>query len=254
MKLSYHATGAGEPLLLLHGLLGSHHNLLPVAERLAVHFQVFALDQRNHGASPHHDDIDYDLLAADVALFIQVHKLGRVHLLGHSMGGKAAMRFAQLSPELLQKLIVVDMSPRAQPPRYNSLLDALLHLDLARYAHRTEVDAALAAAIPDKSIRQFLLKNLGRDAEGELVWKPNIPALHANYENLRVAIPITPQFAGPTLFVRGGRSDYVGDEDFEIARQIFPAAELATIDGAGHWVHAESLEPFLQAVTIFLLA
>jgi pimeloyl-ACP methyl ester carboxylesterase len=254
MKLHFHETGTGQPVVLLHGMLGSHHNLLPVAAGLSPRFQVLALDQRNHGASPHCDELDYEVLAADLARFIQTHRLGPVHLLGHSMGGKAAMRFAQLFPEQLRKLIVVDMSPRAQPARYDYLLNALRDLDPARYQQRQDVDAALAAAIPDQSIRQFLLKNLGRDPAGRLTWKPNIAALHANYHHLRAGLPPEPGFHGPTLFIRGARSDYLREEDWPLIHTLFPRARLETIPHAGHWVHAEAYEPFMQVVRDFLAA
>jgi pimeloyl-ACP methyl ester carboxylesterase len=168
------------------------------------------------------------------------------------MGGKAAMRFAQLFPDQLRKLIVVDMSPRAQPARYDYLLDALRDLDPARYEQRQDVDAALAAAIPDQSIRQFLLKNLGRDSAGRLAWKPNIAALHANYHHLRAGLPTAPSFSGPTLFIRGERSDYLRGEDWPMIRNIFPKARLETIPHAGHWVHAEAFEPFMQVIREFL--
>jgi len=253
MDLNFHTSGTGDPVLLLHGLLGSHQNLLPIAMRLSSHFTVFALDQRNHGASPHHAAMNYDLLAADVADFIQAKQLGPVHVLGHSMGGKTAMRLAQLHPELVRGLIVVDMSPRAQPPRYAGLLDALNALDPARFANRTDVEAALIPAVPDKTIRQFLLKNLGRDAGGQLVWKANIRALRHNYGELRQAIPLDRSFVGPTLVVRGGRSDFVLAEDQHLFEQIFPRAQMETIDAAGHWVHAEAFEPFMAAITKFLL-
>jgi pimeloyl-ACP methyl ester carboxylesterase len=252
MKLHFHETGSGPPVVLLHGMLGSHHNLLPVAAGLSHRFKVLALDQRNHGASPHFDALDYEVLAADLARFIQTHRLPPVHLLGHSMGGKAAMRFAQLFPDQLRKLIVVDMSPRAQPARYDYLLDALRDLDPARYEQRQDVDAALAAAIPDQSIRQFLLKNLGRDSAGRLAWKPNIAALHANYHHLRAGLPTAPSFSGPTLFIRGERSDYLRGEDWPMIRNIFPKARLETIPHAGHWVHAEAFEPFMQVIREFL--
>ena len=253
MKLAYRILGNGPPLLILHGLLGSGDNWIPHATLLAVNFSVFTIDLRNHGRSPHAAEFDYDVMAADLAAFIRDQGLGPVNLLGHSMGGKAAMRFAQLHPDSVQKLVVVDMSPREYAPRYADILDAMHALDLSRFQQRAEVDAALMAAAPDKNIRQFLLKNIGRDAHGHMHWKPNVPAIRANYHQVRRALPTTPSFAGPTLFVRGGKSDYLPDEDVPLIRQLFPAAQVATIASAGHWVHAETPEAFIQIITNFLL-
>jgi pimeloyl-ACP methyl ester carboxylesterase len=144
------------------------------------------------------------------------------------------------------------MSPREYPPRYDGLLDAMLALDLSTFRHRSEVDVALAAAVPDKTIRQFLLKNLDRDAAGLLFWKPNLAAIRANYHRVREALPTTPPFPGPTLFVRGGVSDYISSADFGLIHQMFPNAEMQTIASAGHWVHAEAPAEFPRIVSRFL--
>jgi pimeloyl-ACP methyl ester carboxylesterase len=252
MKLNHQVVGSGPPLLILHGLLGSLDNWMPVAQELAAHFQVFRLDLRNHGRSPHAAEFNYEVMAADLAEFIRDQNLSSVHLLGHSMGGKVAMRFAQLHPDAVTKLVVVDMSPREYPPRYDGLLDAMLALDLSTFRHRSEVDVALAAAVPDKTIRQFLLKNLDRDAAGLLFWKPNLAAIRANYHRVREALPTTPPFPGPTLFVRGGVSDYISSADFGLIHQMFPNAEMQTIASAGHWVHAEAPAEFPRIVSRFL--
>ncbi len=254
MRLNFHVVGNGPPLLILHGLLGSLDNWMPHAQRLSSQFQVSLLDLRNHGHSPHDAEFNYDVMAADVAEFIRDQNLGLVNLIGHSMGGKVAMRFAQLHPGLLQKLIVVDMSPREYAPRYAKILDAMHALDLHQFQQRNEVEAALLPTVPDKSIRQFLLKNLGRDKAGMLRWKPNVAALRANYHLIRSAIPPEIQFGGPTLFVRGGKSDYIREPDVTLIRQMFPQVKLETIATAGHWVHAEAPEDFIQTITDFLLA
>jgi len=254
MKLHHHIVGHGPPLVILHGLLGSLDNWMPQAQSLAAQFQVFLLDLRNHGRSPHAEEFNYAALAADVGEFIRDQNLGRVHLLGHSLGGKVAMRLAQLHPELMATLIVADMAPREYPPQYAGILEALHALDLSRFQQRAEVDAALVPVAPDKNIRQFLLKNLGRDAAGQMRWKPNVAALRANYENIRRALPLTPACAGPTLFIRGGKSDYIRDEDVALIQQLFPRVKLETIATAGHWVHADAPAEFLQLVTEFLLA
>lgn len=252
MKLNFHVVGNGPPLLILHGLLGSLDNWIPQAMMLAVDFSVFALDLRNHGRSPHDAEFNYDVMAADVAEFIHDHNLDAVHLLGHSMGGKVAMRFAQLHPQLTRKLIVADMAPREYPPRYAKVLDALRALDLSRLQQRAEAEAALLSVAPEKSLRQFLLKNIGRDDAGRMRWKPNVASLAANYHHVRAALPVALPFTGPTLFIRGGKSDYLRDADWPLAQQLFPAAELETLPAAGHWLHAEAPAEFLRFVTAFL--
>jgi esterase len=254
MKLHHHVIGHGAPLLILHGLLGSLDNWVPAAQGLAAQFQVFLLDLRNHGRSPHAEDATYDAMAADVAEFMRAQNLGSVSLLGHSMGGKVAMRFAQRHPELTRKLVVADMSPREYPPRYAAVLEAMSALDVRQFQQRSEVEAALVAVAPDQSIRQFLLKNLGRDEAGGLRWKPNLAALCANYSHLRGALPVERPFAGPTLFVRGGQSDYIRDADVPLIRRFFPRAQLETIAAAGHWLHAEAPQEFLRIVSGFLVA
>lgn len=252
MKLHFHTVGAGAPVLILHGLLGSLDNWIPLAEKLAAQFQVLALDLRNHGRSPHAPEFDYDTLAADVVAFLEEHNLRGASVIGHSMGGKVAMRLAQLHPELVARLVVVDMAPREYPPRYARILTAMAQLDPAQYAQRSEVEAALAPEVPDHTIRQFLLKNLRRDDAGKLRWKPNVAALRFHYDHIRGALPDHPVFRGPTLFLRGGQSDYVREPDWPQVQRIFPAAQLVTIASAGHWVHAEAPAEFLQVTQQFL--
>lgn len=252
MKLNHFIIGQGAPLVVLHGLLGSLDNWMPHAHLLATRFRVHLLDLRNHGRSPHAAEFNYEVMAADVAEFVRDQNLDRVMVLGHSMGGKVAMRFAQLHPTLTQRLVVVDMSPREYAPRYAEILDAMHALDLSQFQQRNEIDAALTAAAPDKNIRQFLLKNIGRNATGGMIWKPNLASIRANYPHVRAALPTTPSFRDPTLFIRGGQSDYVGAADIAFIPRIFPQTNFATIATAGHWVHAEAPEEFLRLVTEFL--
>ena len=254
MKLHFRALGDGPPLVILHGLLGSLDNWVPIAQQLAVHFKVLLPDLRNHGRSPHAEDSHYEAMADDIRRLLNDLDIRAAHLLGHSMGAKVAMRFAQLHAQAVQRLVVVDMSPREYAPRFDVLLDAMHAIDLSRFQRRDEVDAILTGAIPDKSVRQFLLKNLGRDGAGRLFWKPNLASLRANYGNLRAALPTDDRFRGPTLFMRGESSDYVRDEDLPAIRTLFPGALLETIPGAGHWVHADAPGRFTEVVTRFLLA
>jgi len=252
MKLHYRVFGGGPPLVILHGLLGSLDNWVPLAQRFAANFQVFLLDLRNHGRSPHSTDTSYELMAEDVCQFLREHKLPAVHLLGHSMGAKVAMRFAQLHPAAVVRLIVVDMSPREYPARHDTLLDAMHALDLGKYQRRDQIDHELAVAVPNRSVRQFVLKNLGRDEAGRLIWKPNIASLRSSYGQLRANLPASTAFDVPALFVRGDKSDYVLDDDLPLIRGLFPHVTFATIEPAGHWVHADAPDEFCQLVAEFL--
>lgn len=252
MHLHCQEFGEGAPVILLHGLLGSHQNLLPQGRFLARHSRVFSPDLRNHGASPHSVEFDYDVMANDLMELIRHRKLCRVTLIGHSMGGKVAMRFAQRNPERVSNLVVVDMSPRRYELVHLQMLDTMLAFDLKQFSTRAEIDTSLAAAVPNKSVRQFLLKNLGRDNEGALYWKPNLRAIRANYSNLAGALPADAVFTGSTLFVRGGGSDHIVDSDMKLILELFPQATLETIPEAGHWVHADAPEVFNGILERFL--
>jgi esterase len=252
MELHYQSYGAGFPLIILHGLFGSLDNWQPVSRRLGEHFQVFALDLRNHGRSPHSDDFNYQVMAEDMREFMEQHGLSQAHVLGHSMGGKAAMHFALHYPQLVARLIVVDIAPRAYAPVHLPLFDAMLSLDLSSFSERHQIDAALAAAIPETATRQFLLKNIGRDDYGAFRWKLNLLALRRNYPQLNQPIHSAQAFNHPTLFLKGERSDYIHDADIQLIKVIFINAQIITIPGAGHWIHADTPEKLIDTVLKFM--
>jgi len=253
MELFYNQYGdSGPPLIILHGLLGGHGNWHTLSRTAFQQIaRVYAVDQRNHGRSPHADQIDYPTLAADLRTFIDRHSLAPAHLLGHSMGGKTAMQIALSYPDRVDRLIVVDMAPRAYPPEHTALLEALARIDPREYESRGAIDDALAEDVPSWPIRQFLLKNLDYDGE-TYTWRMNLDAIRAHYDDLTAALPEGASFKGPTLFVRGGESDYIAAADMDGIRARFPAAKLVTIDGAGHWVHADAPDALADVVTDFL--
>lgn len=253
VRLNYQIYGSGFPLIILHGLFGSLDNWQTISKLFAEHFQVFALDLRNHGGSPHSDLVGYHAMAEDLREFMETHQLAKGHVLGHSMGGKVAMEFALSQPEKVEKLIVADIAPRAYPPWHTEIFEALLGLDLSRFKSRREVDMALAGSMPETGLRQFLLKSLGADANGGLKWKINLGGLFRGYEQLAGGIANGRRFEGPTLFIRGERSDYVQDADVPLVRSLFPKAEVSTLAGAGHWLHAEKPKEFVERVVKFLL-
>ena len=247
--------GAGRPVLILHGLFGSGANWTAVARRLGEQFRVFALDLRNHGASPWADRMDYPAMAADVAAFIARRKLGRVALIGHSMGGKAAMVLALSQPDLVERIVIVDIAPAAHPPSVGAYAEAMLALDLRGVTRRGAADALLRPHIPDDAVRLFLLQNIVPGPDG-MQWRVNLRAILTSLAAVSgfPEVPPGTVYPGPALIVRGERSDYVEERDLPAFRRLFPAARLVTIARAGHWVHADRTEEFLDAVTPFLAA
>jgi len=256
MELYFKKYGeSGPPLLILHGLLGASGNWHTLSQkRFSEHFQVYAVDQRNHGRSPHSERFGYAAMAEDVRDLIEREDLPPAHLLGHSMGGKTAMHAALRFPERVDRLVVADMAPRAYPPHHREILNALADLDLARHDERDSIDEALAERIPSKPVRQFLLKNLDYDSEGGYSWKMNLDAISASYENVNAAVESDTPFEGPALFVRGEQSGYVMGDDEDDIRALFPQAEIVTVEGAGHWLHADEPQAFAGTVMDFLTA
>ena len=252
MQLHFKESGRGRAVILLHGLFGSADNWHPIALRLAENFHVFALDQRNHGQSPHGAEMNYSLMAADVNEFMELNGMEKALGIGHSMGGKTAMQFALQFPERVEKLVVADMAPRAYAPSHDKIFAALLALDLPKFQSRPEIEDALAPKITSLVLRRFLLKNLGRDAAGKFFWKINLTGLAENYPRLGDPVSALPPFNKPTLFISGGKSNYLKPEDETPIRELFPQAEIQTIAGAGHWIHADQPAEFLRRLLDFL--
>jgi pimeloyl-ACP methyl ester carboxylesterase len=254
MKLFYRELGAGSPLIILHGLFGMSDNWFTMAKRLAENFHVFLPDLRNHGHSPQSPDFNYKQISGDVQEFIRDHQLNHCRIIGHSMGGKAAMTLALAQPQLISGLVVIDMAPRAyQNPFFNELIKILQALDIAALKSRPQADDMLASAIEDAAARQFLLKNLARRQEGGYYWKFNLPSIAANIREIMGGIESPTQFTNPALFIAGGRSDYVAPHDLPRIRELFPAARLVTISKASHWVHADAPDALFDELYKFLV-
>lgn len=254
MRLHFKTSGQGQPLVILHGLFGSLDNWLGVTPRLAEHFHVFVVDLRNHGQSPHSAEMNYPLMAEDVVKFFDARGLAQAAVLGHSMGGKVAMQFALSHPGRVGKLVVVDMAPRVYKPSHAAIFAALLALDLNSFQTRQQIEDVLGPAIPNLVVRRFLLKNLGRDEAGKFFWKINLRGIAENYPLLGEALAATTPFLKPALFLRGGKSNFITAADEPLIRQLFPQAEMQTIDAAAHWVHADKPEEFTDRVLKFLQA
>ncbi len=250
VTLSCESLGAaGPPLVILHGLLGSSSNWRSIARRLAERHRVFALDLRNHGDSPHVDHMSYPAMADDVRAFLASHDIDSATIIGHSMGGKAAMRLALDHPGRVDRLVVVDIAPSVSEQDHVPVLDAMSSLDTTRVKRRADAEHMLEAAIPDAGMRQFVLQNLTSSADG-FRWRVNLDAIRNSLPAL-LDFPLDADeapFTGATLFVRGALSNYVSDSDLPVIRRLFPRAEIVTIEGAGHWLHAEQPARFLAAI------
>lgn len=254
MQLHHEIHGSGPPLIILHGLFGSGENWRSTARCLAGRYRVFSLDLRNHGRSPHHDRMDYPLMAEDLREFMQRHSLGRTVLLGHSMGGKVAMWFSQAWPELVEKLVVVDIAPRAYDARHADILRALVSLEPERYRERGEIEQTLRPAIPDQAMRLFLMKNLIRTPQGCFGWRINLESIVRNYDVISGWPAGSASCGVPALFVKGSCSDYLRDADHELLRRSFPRSRLVSVAHSGHWPHVEAPAMFRSALDGFLAA
>ncbi len=253
MKLFYRVYGEEQhqPMIILHGLMGSSDNWLPQAKMLSEHYQVWVVDQRNHGQSPHTDDFHYRALADDIREFISEHQLTNPVIIGHSMGGKAAMNFAFVHPDLVSALIIVDIAPKAYEVRHDYIVEGLKGIPLDSIQSRQEADEALALKVADPGVRQFLLKNLMRKPEGGFAWRINLPVIERSIHRIGEGLVVSGTFEKKTLFIRGLRSDYILDEDRDAIQSFFPNATLVTMD-TGHWVQAEKPAEFVEVVLSFL--
>ncbi|HEY0031168.1 MAG TPA: alpha/beta fold hydrolase [Bacteroidia bacterium] len=259
MKLFFRKFGQGQPLIILHGLFGQSDNWNSLAKQFSEQgFEVYAVDQRNHGLSPHSDVWNYKAMSADILELIKDNDLQNVILLGHSMGGKTAMQFAIDHPEYLDKLIVADIAPKYYPIHHQGVLEALQAVDFNVVKTRKEVEEVLSKYISDFGTKQFLLKNIFWTDEEEMAWRFNLNVIIQQIENVGKEVEDVSEAPStdivcevPTLFIRGEYSNYILDEDLDLIQEIFPHSRLETIVGAGHWVHAEKPAAFFEAVMKF---
>lgn len=253
LELNYKTFGQGNPIIILHGLFGTLDNWQTIAKQLAEHYSVYIIDQRNHGRSPHAEPFDYPTMASDLQHFMENNWIYKAHILGHSMGGKTAMQLALDFPDMVDKLVVVDIAPKTYPSGHDAIFDALLGLDLKEIKNRKEADAALQAKIPDFGVRQFLLKNLSKNKKsGFYEWKMNLSVIYDSYQNILDNLDASDTFDGETLFIKGDKSDYIQNDDLSLLQTYFPEAKLKTVKDAGHWVHAEQPQALLEMVLAFL--
>jgi pimeloyl-ACP methyl ester carboxylesterase len=249
-----HATikGEGIPVLILHGYFGMSDNWKTLGNQFSEHYEVHLIDQRNHGRSFHEDTFNYEVLVEDLYSYIQEHQLAKVYLIGHSMGGKTAMLFAVTYPELVEKLIVVDISPRAYQPHHNAILAGLNSIDFSVDNSRGKVDKKLANLIPELGVRQFLLKNVYWKEKGQLAFRFNLASLTENNSEVGAALPAFTVFENQTLFLKGQNSDYITANEAATIAAHFINSKIIEIKNAGHWLHAENPAQFYEEVCSFL--
>ncbi len=245
--------GSGFPFLILHGFLGSGDNWKTLGAQYAeTGFEVHLIDQRNHGRSFHSDAFNYDLLAQDLKAYMEHHGLAGAIVMGHSMGGKTAMQFACSHPERTKKLIVADIAPKYYPAHHHQILEGLESLDFDQIGSRGEADTLLSKKIKDFGTRQFLLKSLYWVDKTRMGFRFNLPVLAQKMEEIGENIGANTIYRGPSLFIRGNRSEYVTLQDMVEINRHFPSAILETVDGAGHWLHAENPEQFFDKTLAFI--
>lgn len=251
MKLFFRQQGQGQPLIILHGLLGSSDNWHSLGRLFGESFSTYLVDQRNHGQSPHSDEINYKLMTEDLEDFMKENKIAKANLIGHSMGGKTVMNFAVKNPALVEKLIVVDIVPKYYVVRHDRLIEGMKAIPLDEITSRSEAEVILSGYEPDPAVRQFLLKNLTRDDEGKFKWRPNLHAIDEHLDEIGEGMVYPGEFDGKSLFINGDKSAYFADGDQDLIRKIFPKAKFVSLN-TGHWVQAEKPQEFAQTVLQFL--
>ncbi|GGB81749.1 alpha/beta hydrolase [Flavobacterium suaedae] len=255
MMLESRIEGEGKPLIIIHGFLGMSDNWKTLSGEYAEKgFQVHAVDMRNHGRSFHSDEFNYTVMAKDIYDYCVGHGLDKVSVIGHSMGGKTAMLFAVNYPEKLDKLIIADIAPKYYTQHHQDILAGLNAVDFSRKPSRSDVETVLENYIKDFGTRQFLMKSLYWKEKGQLAFRFNLDVFNEKIENIGEALPENTVYNGEVLFLRGEKSPYIRDKDFELIKKHFPKAEIVDIKKAGHWLHAENPKDFFTATINFLQA
>lgn len=252
MKLHYREMGEGEPLMILHGLFGFSDNWQTHAKKLSEYYRVILVDLRNHGHSDWSEEFSYEIMADDVMELCDELNLSELILVGHSMGGKVAINFAQKHEDLLEKLVIVDMGTKGYPMHHDHILQGIHSVKLEGVSSRREAATQMNEYIESEGIKQFLLKNLYWKEKGQLAWRMNVDVLEREMPNI-LGQMADDEVMIPTLFIRGELSNYILDEDIEDLENQFPDSEVITVPNAGHWVHAESPGEFIDILLGFCL-
>lgn len=267
MKLFFREYGKqGPKLIILHGLYGASDNWVSIARQLENDYHVYILDQRNHGQSPHSTEMNYEEMANDLKLFYEDQNIDKAHLIGHSMGGKTAMRFALENPQLIDKLVILDIAPKSYASFSNyaqitnnhaAIIKAMQAVDAPSANSRKDIDTQLSKYLDNDKLRHFLLKNIERKKDGTYQWRLNLDIISKSLEILMDGFsdlsPEDCKVSLPSIFIRGENSGYVMDEDTLIIRKFFKDAEVVSIPEAGHWLHAEQPILLVKTLAYFLL-
>ncbi len=254
MKLHCRQFGTGQPVVILHGLFGLSDNWVTFGRQLGDHYSVYIPDLRNHGQSPHSKVFDFPSLENDLVEMVEEYGFESICLIGHSLGGKTAMYFTLDHPRLVKRLVVVDISLRKSPPGrdHQQLLNAMMAVDFSVAKSRSDVERQLHDQVKSPALRQFLLKNVYWRDRHSLDWRLNLPSINDNLLSIFEGVGAAGVYEGPTLFIRGGLSEYIRDADIADLKLKFPGAEVNTIANASHWVHADAPGEFYSLVKNFL--
>ena len=251
MELVYQSRGEGTPLLLVHGLFGSADNLGGIARLLAEDYRVISVDLRNHGRSPHADGVSYHEMAADVLAVMDKEGIPKAHVFGHSMGGKTVMQLALDHPARINRMVVGDIAPVRYPPHHSEIFKGMRAVDVAAPGSRKQAQEVLSAYITEREVLRFLMTNWRRGTDGVWRWRINLDAIEAGYSDIAAGNTGGPH-GGDVLFLRGSLSDYIKPEHRETILSLFPKATVRTIEGTGHWLHAEKPDMVARAISRFL--
>jgi esterase len=252
MKLFHKIYGnGGRPIIILHGLFGMLDNWHRIANALSDEFRVITVDQRNHGHSPHSDEMNYQLMSEDLRELMDDLELENAIIVGHSMGGKTVMTFSDMFPERVDKLVVVDIAPKTYMPGHRLYFEALKALDFEEIKNRKEAEMQLEEYESNFAIRQFLLKNMVRNPEGGYMLKMNLEGIERAYPEIIGTVDFQKRFFGSVLFIKGEKSRYIQDQDWINILDRYPNSELVSIANSGHWVHAENHEDFVKSLREF---
>lgn len=260
--MAYKVFGQGQPIIIIHGLYGMSDNWLPFAKRVQSQYRVYLVDVRNHGSSPHTETHTYEDICSDILLFLKNHNIEKATLMGHSMGGKAAMLFALQNPERVSSLIIVDIAPvnyqsqmcDSQIYNHSDIIKAMLKLEVGKIKNRTEAEVSLNQYVDDIRTTRFLLKNLVKTEEGYR-WRLNLKTLQSFLTNIVAGFDsknLEPVTLFPVLALKGSNSNFITYEGEKAICKYFPLAKIVTIKGAGHWLHAEKPDEFYETVNSFL--
>jgi esterase len=252
MQLNFKKLGSGEALIILHGFMGSLDNWQSLANEFAKSYEVYLIDARNHGKSPHTATHSIAEMVEDLFDFLHQQQISKANIIGHSMGGKVAMQFAVNYPSCVNKLVIADIAAKKYGRGHDDVFEALYAIDLTKIQTRKQAEEAMLPHVSEFGTRQFLLKNLERLENGTYQWKMNLDVLHRDYEEITLEVKTNKPITIPVLFLKGELSRYIKNEDWDQIQSIFPKAELKEISKAGHWLHADNPKEFYEKVIAFL--